>query len=142
MAVSLAITIQTIRHDKHRYPTVGDYWKEGSCDFVQISSMGDRRHEFLVAIHELIEMFLTEQRGISEPNQIKPFDEWFEENDLPGEPGDHPDAPYRREHRFAENIERQIAHELGVDWNEYEKIVDALWHPVGKSNSESADNGS
>jgi len=32
-----------------------------------------------------------------------------------GEPGDLPDAPYRKEHRFAMLIEHMMAHELGIE---------------------------
>lgn len=150
--MSLAIDIRTLPHDKQRYNTIGDYWKEGAVDFVRVSSLGNRVYEFLVSIHEQVESFLCEQRGISEPT-IKEFDEKFEAHRAAmektlrldaGEPGDHPQAPYRQEHRFAENIERQIAHELGVDWNEYEKTVDALWNSkpnvVGRMSGAVSDN--
>jgi hypothetical protein len=43
-----------------------------------------------------------------------------------GEPGDHEHAPYRREHFFATNLERLLSAELGVDWFEYDRDVDAL----------------
>jgi hypothetical protein len=42
------------------------------------------------------------------------------------EPGDHPDAPYKREHCFATGIERLLAAELGVDWTAYEHTLDTL----------------
>ena len=41
-------------------------------------------------------------------------------------PGDHPKAPYRAEHFFATNLERLFSSELGVDWFEYDRDVDAL----------------
>ncbi len=43
-----------------------------------------------------------------------------------GEPGDDPDAPYFKEHQFASIIERQMAYELGVDWQAYNKRLDEL----------------
>jgi hypothetical protein len=42
------------------------------------------------------------------------------------EPGDDPRAPYYKEHFFATNIERMIAHEMGIDWNEYSQKVESL----------------
>jgi hypothetical protein len=39
------------------------------------------------------------------------------------EPGDDPRAPYHKQHVFAENIERLLAAELGVDWSAYDKEV-------------------
>jgi Mn-dependent DtxR family transcriptional regulator len=91
--------------------------------------MKDWRYQALVAVHELIEMFLTKHRGIAEQD-ISEFDIKFEQSrsDLlvSGEPGDHPHAPYRREHFFATNLERLLSAELGVDWFEYDPDVDAL----------------
>jgi hypothetical protein len=129
----LKINLKTIPHDQHRYPMVGDYWDEPDGTLqVRVSEMGDPRYEFLVAFHELIEKELCRQRGISEP-EITRFDLRFEEEieqglrDPDDEPGDAPDAPYRREHAFATNMERMLAHEMGVDWGAYEAALDALY---------------
>jgi hypothetical protein len=128
----LKIHIETIPHEQHRYPMVGDYWDESDGTLqVRVSEMGDPRYEFLVAFHELIEKELCRQRGISEP-EVTRFDMQFEaerEQGLHGltdEAGDAPDAPYRREHVFATNLERMLAHEMGVDWSTYEGCLDAL----------------
>jgi hypothetical protein len=120
--------LRIIPHYDHRYPTVGDYYDEGLYTRFEVSAMGDARMEFLVYIHERIEEFLTRMRGISEAD-IKAFDEAYEaarpEGDV-SEPGDHPNAPYRAEHQFATKIERQIADEIGVDWDEYSRVVESL----------------
>jgi hypothetical protein len=90
--------------------------------------MSDVRFEQLVLIHELVEIFLMQHRKIVLDESDK-FDILFEKEREEGkhgvidEPGDDPRCPYGREHRFAENIERMLAHELGVDWNEYTKTV-------------------
>ena len=140
--MSLDIEIKTIPQHKQKYRTLGDYWKEGNVDFVRVSHLGNRVFEFLISIHEQVESFLCEQRGIPEP-LIREFDERFEEHRAAmektlqldaGEPGDHPQAPYRREHRFAENIERLVAAELGVNWNEYEKYLADFWDSSVQSN--------
>jgi hypothetical protein len=74
---------------------------------------------WLIAIHELIEQRLTEHRGIEEPI-IDAFDKMIDENGgNSDEAGNEKNSPYYREHRFAENIERQLAHELDLDWFEY-----------------------
>src|SRR5207237_9118850 len=87
------------------------------------------RYVMLVAVHELVESMLTRYRGISEES-IGSFDMAFEEKRerglVRGEPGDAPDAPYRREHFFATNLERLLAAELGVDWPIYETYIDSL----------------
>ena len=90
--------------------------------------MGNEDYEFLVAVHELIEQYLCKKRNIKEPD-ISAFDIEFEKNRQPGnedEPGDDPSAPYRKEHFFATSIERLIAAELGVDWQEYDKKINLL----------------
>jgi hypothetical protein len=123
-----SINYKTIPNSEHRYPTVGDYWETADSVEVRVSSMSDVRFEQLVLIHELVEIFLMQHRKIVLDESDK-FDILFEKEREEGkhgvidEPGDDPRCPYGREHRFAENIERMLAHELGVDWNEYTKTV-------------------
>jgi len=124
------IHIESIPHEAQRYPTVGDYWEdEQGVEQVRVSEMEDWRYEFLVAIHELIEWGLTRHRNIAEQS-ISDFDVAFEnaraEGRAIGEPGDHPQAPYRKEHFFATNVERLLAAELGVDWFTYDRHVEEL----------------
>src|SRR4051812_42927292 len=129
----LDIHIKTIPHKEHRYPTVGDYWrdKDGSLQ-VRISDFGNDDHAFLVAIHELIEWYLTEKHGIKEED-ITAFDEQFEKELAEGlhptnkEPGFDPRAPYIKEHTFATTIEKQLAAELGIDWEQYGKELSAAY---------------
>ncbi len=125
----MQIHIETIPHDMQRYPTVGDYWQEDGAEQVRISQMKDWRYEILVTVHELIEMAITRHRAISEAD-ITAFDVAFEkareQGLVHGEPGDQPDAPYRREHVFATNLERLLAAELDVDWAEYDEYVNML----------------
>jgi hypothetical protein len=126
----MKINIETIPHANQRYPTVGDYWDDpDGVVQVRVSDMKDWRYEALVAVHELVEMFLTKARGIDEA-VISDFDISFEksrvEGMVSGEPGDHEHAPYRREHFFATNLERLLAAELGVDWFHYDRDVEAL----------------
>ena len=126
----MKINIETIPHGEQRYPTVGDYWDDpDGVVQVRVSDMKDWRYEALVVVHELIEMFLTKARNIPE-EAISDFDIKFErsreEGLVTGEPGDHVNAPYRNEHFFATNLERLLSSELGVDWFQYDQVVDAL----------------
>lgn len=126
----LRMHIETIPHDKQRYPTVGDYWcDDNGIEQIRVSEMVDWRYEVLVAVHEIVEMALTRQRGIAE-ERITEFDVEFERQKeqgvVGGEAGDNVNAPYRHEHFFATNLERLFAAELGVDWFEYDRYVDAL----------------
>ena len=125
------IHYKTIPHTEHRYPTVGDYWETDESIEVRVSQMSDPRFEQLVLIHELVEIFNMQNRSIRLADSDD-FDIAFEKEREEGkhapeqEPGDDPRCPYRKEHRFAENIERQLAHELGVDWHVYNGEVEAL----------------
>lgn len=122
----MKIEMVTIPHEQHRYETVGD-WEirpDGSLK-IEVSDMQNEDYAFLVAIHEAVEVWLCKKRGITE-DEVNAFDIEYEKNRPEGdesEPGDAHDAPYRKEHFFATNIERQIAAELGVDWAEYDKAV-------------------
>jgi hypothetical protein len=119
----------TVPHRWQAYQTVGNYsWCDDGTLVIFVSDMGNECYERLVFIHEAIEASLVKARGIN-PKSIDAFDMAFERDRDPGdesEPGDAPAALYRREHRFAENIERQLAHELGVDWQEYERAIGEL----------------
>lgn len=120
------IVIRTIPHTDQRYDTVGDWWFEGDTLQVRVSAMDDWKAEGLVAHHELTEALLCKARGIT-ADQVDEFDKAFNKQTAWGqEPGDHPDAPYRREHFFATTVERMLSAELGVDWFEYDDKVSAL----------------
>lgn len=125
----MKIIIETIPHDKQRYPTVGDYqYLEDGSIYITVSEMGDDKYNTLVALHELIEAKLTEWEAIKEQD-ITAFDVEFEKNRQEGnidEPGFDSSAPYRKQHTIATGIELLIAAEAGVDWNQYDKVVNSL----------------
>lgn len=125
----MKITIETKAPSEMRYATLGDYWWESNGDLViQVSDMGNWKYNAAVALHEFIEVMLTKDRGIQEPD-IMAFDVAFEKARKEGdtsEPGDAPLAPYRKEHRFSENLERLFIAELGVNWKEYETEVENM----------------
>ena len=126
---------------KMRYPTVGDYYKTEDGWVVVAADLGNPDYNFLVFLHEFIELYLTQRRGISEP-KIKKFDEWFEREKTKGNfkekitaAGRHPKAPYRREHIFAEKIEKLIIKELGVDQKQQARTEDKIHKEVQKFKS-------
>jgi len=128
----MEIHIKTIDNSFQRFPTVGDYYydSEGILQ-IRVSKMGDRRMEMLVVIHELIEEFLTKEKGIKEED-ILAFDEYYERRRTLGlvdelsEPGFSSEAPYRNEHAISTGVELIIAGILGVDWNRYEEVINSL----------------
>ena len=124
----LDITIITLPHAHQRYDTVGDYTSRIVHDFcitdegvavdeIMVSEQKDWRYEALIAVHEMVEMFLCRHRNISF-DAIDAFDMNF--NDPGKEPGDAPEAPYFNEHQFATRLEKEMAKELGVNWDDYE----------------------
>lgn len=126
----MKITIESIPHETHRYPTVGDWQfdKTNSNLDVKVSKMSDWRYEFLVAVHELCEAGMCKHDKVSQQD-IDKFDMEYEKNrndDDDSEPGDDPKAPYRRQHFIATNIERTLADALGVDWKIYDEEVLSL----------------
>lgn len=132
----MQIIIKIIKHSEQRYETCGDwYWeKDGGEDVLQIrvSDMNNWKYEFLVAFHELAEVILCKDRGISQESVDK-FDTKFEEmrSAFPEffgnrEPGNSTKAPYQKEHLFATKVESMMAKELKVDWKEYDKTVNEL----------------
>lgn len=127
--MGLNAKIETIPHSHHRYPTVGDWYYDSLGDWhIRVSRMEDWRYEFLVSFHELIEMALCRQAGISE-DEVTDFDKDFEQQKPKGsdyEPGDDIQAPYHWQHQIATMFERVMARLLSVDWAEYEKAIDAL----------------
>jgi hypothetical protein len=130
MVALMNILIETIDHDKQRYPTVGDWQIDAEKDtiLIRVSKIGNWRYELLVGIHELVEVLLCLDRGITD-EQVTAFDVEYEKKrskDSHDEPGDDPHAPYRAEHFFATNLERLLSAELSVNWLDYEKAIDDL----------------
>lgn len=125
------ISISTLEHAKQRYDTVGDWQLGDGTIHITVSALGDPDYEFLVGLHELVEAYLCQKRGIPE-QLVTAFDNLFEAERAAGkhgpedEPGDSRRAPYGKEHRFATRIERLVAAELGVDWEKYQAAIAAL----------------
>lgn len=122
----MKIIIQTIKHKDQPYPTAG-YWRRDADGTLLINvsqEIGDK-YALLVALHELVEVALCEERGIT-TEMVDTFDKSFELHRHPddeSEPGDDPAAPYRKEHLFASGIEKLMAAELDVNWKHYDQTI-------------------
>lgn len=120
--------IATIPHHWQVYPTVGNWAHDGDFTLVLVSDTGNEAYNHLVAFHETIEAMLCFRRGIPDI-AVDAFDVAYETNRPVGdltEPGNDPKSPYHREHTFATFVEKLLANELGVDWQEYENAINAL----------------
>lgn len=129
---SLQVNIEVIPHSKQRYDTCGDYWIEDNIMQIRVSDIGNADYEFLVAIHEFIEAYLCLKEGI-DYEKITEFDKHFEKMrtafpDLVGEmePGDHDNAPYQKEHKIASMMEKWLADNMKIDFEDYTKKVNSL----------------
>jgi hypothetical protein len=141
------IVVTTIPHNEQRYDTIGDWWIEGDTLTLKVSELGDWRESFVCAIHEACEAALCAQDGVAE-EPISEFDIAYEAARQAGiaapcgcvptedsEPGEDRHAPYRKQHAFADGVERLLANALGVVWSEYADKVTSLQYepnrPVG-----------
>lgn len=114
------IRIRFIPQSEQRYATTGDWLiKDGELN-IFVTSMSDDRHQQLVAVHELVEALTCTADGVSQ-EAVDEFDMGVGA-DL-DEPGNHPAAPYHRQHLTATVIEMLLAAALGVDWTEYDAAV-------------------
>lgn len=139
----MKITIETIKHEDHRYSTCGDWYTDEAGNLViKVSDLGNWREEFLIGVHELIEWAKCKHDGVTQ-QQVDAFDTTYEEireNRLTDptisegakaliaidEPGDDANAPYRNQHALATGVERIMAAALNVCWADYEKKIEAL----------------
>lgn len=125
------VIIKTIPHAAQRYDTCGDWWWEGDSKYllqIRVSEMCDVRYEWLVIVHELVEVLCCRHDGVTQ-KQVDDFDMDFEKRRKKGntdEPGDDANAPYRQQHCIATGVERLLAFALGVCWADYEKEINQL----------------
>lgn len=125
--------IEVIPHKKQRYPTCGDWFFKKNGDLViRVSKeVGSWREQYLVAVHELVEVLMCKHDGVSQ-KAVDKFDIKFEKERESGkhsneaEPGDESSAPYYRQHQVASGVERILGAQLGVDWNTYADNIEAL----------------
>jgi hypothetical protein len=123
------IIIKVIPHEDRRYSTCGDWYrdKQGRL-IITTSELGNPDWEFLVQLHELVEVHLCEKAGITDAEVVK-FDVEFEKNRKPGnndEPGDDPKAPYGPMHHAADAIEMVASALLGVNQHDYAEKLNSL----------------
>lgn len=114
------ITLKSVSPLAMRYVTCGDWepMPDGSIN-VTVVDYGREDGAFLVALHELVEAYICRKRGVTD-EQVT---EWDLRNPELEEPGDHPNAPYLREHRVATHLEFLVCQELGLDWDEHNRWV-------------------
>ncbi len=131
------IVIKSIPHATQRYPTCGDWFfqPDGTLVILVSEEMG-KDSCFLVAVHELIEVWLATKRGVT-VEQVDAFDIAYEKAHREGgtlegkrldesEPGYDPACPVFKEHGLATGIETILCAELGIPWQVHNATVEAL----------------
>jgi hypothetical protein len=123
----MKIVMKVIPHLDQRYDTVGDYWEDpdGTIQF-RVSDMGDVRMNVQVLVHEFLEYMQLRYKGIKEEDVLA-FDLAVPDSSpYADDPGFNPAAPYHKEHVFSDCIERLLAREWDLSWEDYEATIDAL----------------
>ncbi len=114
------ISIKTIPVKQMRYKTAGDWFFTEKGDLeIKVIDLGNWQMEFIIAIHELVEVMLCKHKGITQKD-VDDFD--MSEYGLSlEEPGLDPKAPYCVEHMIALKVEQVLYKYLGVDEKEFDK---------------------
>lgn len=120
------IVARVIDHKCQRYPTAGDWWFEDGTLNIAASDTNNWKMDSLLMVHEIVEAILCKAHGISEP-KVRKFDIEFDKAFPLEDPGDNTESPYRRQHCIATAVERILAAELNVPWDEYDKATEKLW---------------
>jgi hypothetical protein len=110
-----AVTPAQARLPVYAQEGCGDWFSDRDGNLlIQVVTEGerdvmDRSDLFLIALHELVEAVLCRHTGVPQ-GAVDAFDMKFIGE---GEPGDHLDAPYQRQHRASMMIEHLMAIFLG-----------------------------
>ena len=117
------IVIKTIPIEEQRYSTAGDYWHEDNSIEFRITKQAKEDTEFLIAVHEFVEEYLTRRSGIDE-KMILAYDLNWEKRHHKGltkaeEPGEEQDCPYREQHVVSLIIEGLLATHMGIDFDKH-----------------------
>lgn len=115
----MKITIETIPVKDMRYKSAGDWFFTENGDLeIKVADLGDWRMEFIVGLHELVEVMLCKYKGITQ-KQVDDFD--MSEYGLSlEEPGLDPKAPYFEQHAIALKVEELVYEPLGINVDMFE----------------------
>lgn len=119
----MKIMIKTVPKGEMRYDTAGDWMFADTGDLeITVASTGSDYFDFLVAVHEAVEAMLCRKAGITGEAVTM----WDLDHQDAEEPGELPGCLYRAQHLEAEDIEKQIAAAMGLDWGKYDEVIRAL----------------
>lgn len=114
------IVIEFIPQEEQRYSTSGDWTHEpDNTLLIRVTKMTEV-YQQAVALHELVEALLCNAADVTQ--------EAVDEFDMgPGaaldEPGFDLDAPYHKQHCWADVVERTFIAAAGLSWSAYDQAV-------------------
>ena len=118
-----SVIIQAVNPPQMRYHTAGDwFFLEDDELAIKVVDTGNWRYNCLLAIHELVEVLLCTNDGISQ-KAVDRFDFAHQDDD---DPGADPKAPYARQHLVAMGIEMVLCATLDIPWISYEQAVETV----------------
>lgn len=141
------IEVDLIPHSQQRYDTVGDWiFHDDQKLTINISNLHDQagisendytyKHSMgktsiadshvLVAVHEIIEAVLCRARGITD----EVVTAWDKQHEDHPDPGSIPGCPYYAEHMYATMIEKSLASELDMSWDEHGRNIESLYGDI------------
>jgi hypothetical protein len=118
---AFTITITQVEDTDFRYDTLGDWQYDEQPDGVvaRISvpkfSRDTNYAAWLIAIHELVELFLCVRQGVTQ----QAADEFHASRPDSDEYGDEVDCPYYEQHQIADAVEKLMCRAIGVSWKDY-----------------------
>jgi hypothetical protein len=122
-----SIIVRVVPLAKMRYATLGDWRRDRLGRLIIEVAEGHPagfKAAIAVAIHEITEVLLCEERGISDAVVTK----WDKAHPKANEPGEIRGAPYFKEHAAASAVEREFVKRVGLgDFDAYNKGWDYVW---------------
>ena len=115
------IAIAQVDDAQFRYDTLGDWEYEERADGVaariSVPKFGGEANyaAWLIAIHELVELFLCVRQGVTQ----RAADEFHAAHPDSDEYGDELDCPYYEQHQVADAVEKLLCRAIGVAWKDY-----------------------
>ncbi len=102
------IIIKTVPKDEIRNDGVGDYKITKNGVEILVAKQKDPDEEYGIAVHELHEVTAAMKAGVS----LREIDKFDRKNIKSDQPGDIPKAPYHKQHKSADKIEKLAVREI------------------------------
>ncbi|MBF0555646.1 MAG: hypothetical protein HQK96_14040 [Nitrospirae bacterium] len=134
------IIIKIVEQKEQKFLTQGDWRPDEHGDMIiTITKCPDWRHEAGIAVHELVELYISKNLGIT-IEQCDEFDAMYEEGYRSGkiplnkEPGYDKKCPYFLGHVWGDRFSFVLLWLLGVKWKDYVRETDKLIEDFVKLN--------